>query len=47
MIMIQLIDPGYYDDVKDTSAFVPAAIVVCIFLIINVIFMRIMVNIKV
>ncbi|MEM9428208.1 MAG: type II secretion system F family protein [Pseudomonadota bacterium] len=47
LIIIQLIDPNYYDDVRDTAAFVPAAIAVCIFLIVNVIFMRIMVNIKV
>ncbi|QHQ37228.1 type II secretion system F family protein [Algicella marina] len=47
LIMIQLIDPNYYDDVKETSAFVPAAIVVAAFLFVNVIFMRMMVNIKV
>lgn len=47
LIVIQLIDPNYYEDVKDTSAFVPAAIVVGIFLFVNVIFMRIMVDIKV
>jgi len=47
LIMIQLIDPNYYDDVKGTPVFVPAAIAVAIFLIVNVIFMRIMVNIKV
>lgn len=47
LILIQLIQPDYYDKVKDTTAFVPAAIVVGIMLFINVIFMRIMVNIKV
>lgn len=47
LIIIQLIEPNYYDDVKNSTAFVPAAIVVTIFLIVNVIFMRIMVDIKV
>ncbi len=47
LIMIQVIDPKYYDSVKETSAFVPAAIVVGIFLFVNVIFMRLMVDIKV
>lgn len=47
LVMIQLVKPDYYDDVKDTPAFIPAALVVGVFLIINVIFMKIMVNIKV
>lgn len=47
LIMITVIKPDYYDEVRTTSAFVPAALVVCAFLVINVIFMRIMVNIKV
>ena len=47
LVMIQLIQPDYYDGVKETPVFVPAAIVVGIFLFVNVIFMRIMVNIKV
>lgn len=47
LIMITVIKPDYYDDVRGTAAFVPAALVVCAFLIINVIFMKIMVNIKV
>ena len=47
LIMINIIQPNYYDDVKDTSAFIPACLVVAVFLIINVIFMKIMVNIKV
>lgn len=47
LIMITVIKPDYYDDVRTTAAFVPAALVVCAFLIINVIFMKIMVNIKV
>ena len=47
LIMINVIQPNYYDDVKETSSFIPAALVVAVFLIINVIFMKIMVNIKV
>lgn len=47
LIMINVIQPKYYDDVKETAAFIPAALVVAVFLIINVIFMKIMVNIKV
>ncbi|MBJ2151848.1 type II secretion system F family protein [Paracoccus sp. IB05] len=47
LIMINVIQPNYYDGVMGTPVFVPAALVVCAFLIINVIFMKIMVNIKV
>jgi tight adherence protein B len=47
LIMIQMIQPNYYDDVKDTPEFIPAALVVGVLLVINVIFMKIMVNIKV
>ncbi|VDC22311.1 type II secretion system F family protein [Pseudogemmobacter humi] len=47
LIMINVIQPNYYDDVRETPAFIPAALVVCVFLVINVIFMKIMVNIKV
>ncbi len=47
LIMISVIRPDYYDDVRKTAAFIPAALVVAVFLVINVIFMKIMVNIKV
>jgi tight adherence protein B len=47
LVMITVIQPDYYDEVKETAAFIPAALVVCAFLIINIIFMKIMVNIKV
>lgn len=47
LIMINVIRPDYYDDVKDTPAFIPAALIVAVFLIVNVIFMKMMVNIKV
>jgi tight adherence protein B len=47
LVAIQVIKPNYYDDVKDTPVFIPAALVVGAFLVINVIFMKLMVNIKV
>lgn len=47
MILIQILKPDYYDEVKETAAFIPAALVVGVFLTVNVIYMKIMVNIKV
>lgn len=47
LIMISVVKPDYYDDVKDAPAFIPMALVVAVFLVINVVFMKIMVNIKV
>ena len=47
LVMILMVKPDYFDEVKETPAFIPAALVVAVFLIINVIFMKIMVNIKV
>lgn len=47
LIMINVIQPHYYDDVRETAAFIPAALVVGAFLVVNVVFMKIMVNIKV
>lgn len=47
LIMINVIQPNYYDDVKDTAAFIPACLAVGVFLTVNVIFMKMMVNIKV
>lgn len=47
MVMINVAMPGYYDDVRETEYFVPAGIAVGVMLTINVIFMRMMVNIKV
>ena len=47
MVAISVLKPDYYDGVKDSSAFVPLAIVVGVLLLFNVIYMRIMVNIKV
>lgn len=47
LLMINVIQPDYYDEVKGTSAYVPAALFVVVFLIINVIYMKMMTNIKV
>ncbi|NBD29949.1 MAG: pilus assembly protein TadB [Alphaproteobacteria bacterium] len=47
LVMINVIQPNYYDDVRETSAFIPAALVVAGFLVANVIVMRRLVNIKV
>ncbi|MGG7566680.1 type II secretion system F family protein [Rhodovulum sp. DZ06] len=47
LAVVQVIRPNYYDGVVDHPMFVPAVIAVAIMLVINVIFMRIMVNIKV
>ncbi|MDP2085256.1 MAG: type II secretion system F family protein, partial [Gemmobacter sp.] len=47
MVVIQVLKPDYYDGVKETAYFIPTALVVATFLIINVIYMKIMVNIKV
>ncbi len=47
IIVISVLKPDYYDDVKNTALFIPAALGVGTFLVINVIFMKIMVNIKV
>jgi len=47
LILIQVVRPDYYDAVRETEAFVPAALFVAAFLIINIIYMRVMTNIKV
>jgi len=47
LVMINVIQPHYYDDVKQTAAFIPAALVVAGFLGVNVFVMRTLVNIKV
>lgn len=47
LLMIQMLKPDYYDGVRETDMFVPAALFVCAFLVVNVIFMKMMVNIKV
>lgn len=47
LVGISVLKPDYYDEVKNTAMFIPAALVVAVFLVVNVIFMKIMVNIKV
>jgi tight adherence protein B len=47
LLMINVVKPDYYDAVKETAAYVPASIFVVTFLIINIIYMRVMTNIKV
>ncbi len=47
LVAIMVIKPDYYDDVKETAYFIPACIAVGVFLFVNVVFMRMMVNIKV
>ncbi|WP_431300580.1 type II secretion system F family protein [Tabrizicola sp. BL-A-41-H6] len=47
LIMINVIQPDYYDEVRETSVFIPTALVVAVFLTVNIIFMKIMTNIKV
>ncbi|WP_292290021.1 type II secretion system F family protein [Marivita sp.] len=47
LIVIQLTDPNYYDEVLDHPWFIPACFVVGAFLLANLIVMRALVNIKV
>ena len=47
LVAINMVDPNYYVEVKDAPVFIPAAIFVGIMLTINVIYMKIMTNIKV
>ena len=47
LVGINVIQPNYYDDVRTTSLFIPACLVVAGFLVANVFVMRALVNIKV
>ncbi len=47
LIMVNVLQPDYYDDVKQTALFIPACLVVAGFLIANIFVMRALVNIKV
>jgi tight adherence protein B len=47
LVGIQVLQPGYYDEVKTTSYFIPACLVVAGFLTANIFVMRALVNIKV
>ncbi len=47
LVVINIVQPNYYDEVMETAVFIPACMVVAAFLVANIIFMRVMVNIKV
>jgi tight adherence protein B len=47
LVGINVMQPDYYSEVIDTPAFIPACAVVAVMLAVNMIFMRMMVNIKV
>ncbi len=47
LVMINVIQPNYFDAVKETAYFIPAALIVAGFLVVNVFVMRSLVNIKV
>jgi tight adherence protein B len=47
LIMINVLEPNYYDDVRETQYFIPACFVVAGFLIANIFVMKALVNIKV
>ena len=47
LILVQLVKPDYYDRVSDHPLFMPGAILTFVLLILNVFFMRALVNIKV
>jgi tight adherence protein B len=47
LLVINVVKPDYFDRVKESDAYVPASIFVVAFLIINIIYMRVMTNIKV
>jgi tight adherence protein B len=47
LIGINVMQPDYYADVMDSPAFIPACAVVAVMLALNVVFMRMLVNIKV
>ena len=47
LVGINMAEPNYYDDVKETAYFIPACLVVAAFLTVNIIVMKSLVNIKV
>lgn len=47
LLLVQVVQPEYYDRVADHPLFVPGAILTFVLLVINIIFMRVLVNIKV
>lgn len=47
LVAINMLDPNYYTEVKEAPVFIPAVIFVSVMLGINVIYMKVMTNIKV
>ena len=47
LVFINVTDPGYYDEVRETALFIPGCIAVSMFLAANLFVMRILTNIKV
>ncbi|MEE4186814.1 MAG: type II secretion system F family protein, partial [Roseobacter sp.] len=47
LIVINILDPNYYDEVRDHAYFIPACFLVGIFLALNLLVMRILTDIKV
>lgn len=47
LILVQVVEPQYYERVADHPLFLPGAIVTFVLLVVNIIFMRILVDIKV
>jgi tight adherence protein B len=47
LVMINVVQPDYYDDVRETAVFIPACLIVAVFLVANIIVMRRLVDIKV
>ncbi|HHL20916.1 MAG TPA: pilus assembly protein TadB [Aliiroseovarius sp.] len=47
LVMINVIQPNYYDEVKETAVFIPACLVVAAFLVANIFVMKMLTNIKV
>jgi len=47
LLLVQVVKPDYYDKVSDHPLFMPGAIVTFVLLIVNIFFMRMLVNIKV
>lgn len=47
LVGLNVTRPGYFDEVMDTPQFIPAVLIVIVLLVVNILFMRMMVNIKV
>lgn len=47
LLLVQIVQPDYYDRVADHPLFTPGVVLVTVLLVVNVLFMRWMVNIKV